>query len=68
MADDARPTILVPASAVYRVGQIELVQVVQDGRAIRRAVRTGPERGASVEMLSGLDAGDVVLVNPVQEG
>jgi RND family efflux transporter MFP subunit len=65
--DDARTTIVIPASAVYTVGQIELVQVVRDGRAIRRAVRTGPRRGATVEVLSGLDAGDVVLVNPVKE-
>ena len=67
VADDARPAIMIPASAVYAVGQIELVQVVADRRAIRRAVRTGPKRGASVEVLSGLDAGDVVLVNPVLE-
>jgi len=67
VADDARQTIVIPASAVYSVGQIELVQVVKDQRAIRRAVRTGPKHGTSVEVLSGLDAGDVVLVNPVQE-
>jgi hypothetical protein len=67
VADDARTAIMIPASAVYAVGQIELVQVVRDRRAVRRAVRTGPRNGASVEILSGLAAGDVVLVNPVQE-
>lgn len=67
VADDARPAILVPVSAVYTVGQIELVQVVRDRRVIRRAVRTGPRRGTSVEVLSGLEAGDVVLVHPIQE-
>ena len=67
VADDARPAIVIPASAVYSVGQIELVQVVKNQRAIRRAVRTGTKRGASVEVLSGLDAGDIVLVNPVKE-
>jgi len=67
VADDARQTVVIPASAVYSVGQIELVQVVKDQRAIRRAVRTGPKHGASVEVLSGLAGGDVVLVNPVQE-
>ena len=30
-------------------------------------VRTGPARGALVEALAGLGAGDVVLVNPIQE-
>lgn len=67
VADDARPAIMIPASAVYAVGQIELVQVVRDRRAIRRAVKTGPKCGASVEALSGLGAGDIVLVNPIQE-
>jgi RND family efflux transporter MFP subunit len=67
VADDARQTIVIPASAVYSAGQIELVQVIKDGRALRRAVRTGPRHGASVEALSGLEAGDVVLVNPVKE-
>ena len=67
VADDARQTIVIPASAVYSVGQIELVQIVKDGRAIRRAVRTGQKHEASVEVLSGLDAGDALLVKPVQE-
>lgn len=67
VADDARPAIVIPASAVYAVGQIELVQVAKDGRAIRRAVRTGPRHGASVEVLAGLDGGDVVLVKPSRE-
>lgn len=63
--DDARDAIMIPASAVYVVGQVELVQLVKDGRALRHAVRTGPRHGPMVEVLSGLDAGDVVLVNPV---
>jgi RND family efflux transporter MFP subunit len=67
VADDPRQTVIIPVSAVYSVGQIELVQVVKNQRAIRRAVRTGPQHGASVEVLSGLEAGDVVLVKPVQE-
>jgi RND family efflux transporter MFP subunit len=67
VADDAREAIQVPASAVYAVGQIELVQVVRDGRAIRRSVRTGPRTGDKVEVLSGLSSGDAVLLNPVKE-
>ncbi len=67
VADDPRDTFLVPASAVYTVGQIELVQMVRGERVIRRAVRTGPRYGASVEILSGLAAGDTVLVSPLKE-
>jgi RND family efflux transporter MFP subunit len=65
--DDARPVLLIPASAVYAVGQVELVQVVKDGRVIRRAIRTGPGQGDLVEALAGIEAGDVVLVHPVKE-
>ena len=52
---------------MLRLGQLELVQVVQDGRAVRRYVRTGPGREDRVEILSGLQAGDRVLKNPVVE-
>lgn len=65
--DDARPALLIPVSAVYSVGQIELVQLVKDQRVIRRAIRTGPKQGELVEALSGLAAGNVVLVHPVKE-
>ena len=64
-----REIVSVPASAVIRVGQLEFVQAVRDGRAVRRLVKTGPARDDSLEILSGLSAGDVILVNPVpQEG
>ncbi|MBN1268147.1 MAG: efflux RND transporter periplasmic adaptor subunit [Kiritimatiellae bacterium] len=63
-----RPALLVPRTAVYRVGQLEVVQLVRDGRAHRRLVRTGAAHGDRVEILSGLQAGDVVLVNPGMEG
>jgi RND family efflux transporter MFP subunit len=67
VADETRDVVVCPSSAVYSIGQIELVQIVRDRRAIRRAVRTGLKHGASVEVLSGLDAGDVVLVSPILE-
>ena len=66
--DEPRPTILVPASAVTRVGQLEMVKVVRDGIALQRLVRTGPKTGDQVEILSGLASGDVILVTPGSEG
>jgi RND family efflux transporter MFP subunit len=65
---EAREAVFVPASAVVHIGQLSFVQAVRDGRAVRRLVKTGPARGDSVEILSGLSAGDTVLVNPIQEG
>ena len=68
VAADARETIFAPASAVVQIGQLSFVQVAQDGRAVRRLVKTGPARDGRVEILSGLRAGDAVVVNPIREG
>lgn len=65
--DDPRETVLVPTSAVYRVGQLEFVQVARDGRAFRRAVRTEPAPDGFAEALSGLEPGETVLAEPVKE-
>ena len=65
---EPREVLFVPASAVRQIGQLSFVQVVQDGRAIRRLVKTGPARDDRIEILSGLKAGDTVLVTPIQEG
>ena len=68
VAAEARAAIFVPASALRQIGQLSFVQVVRDGRAIRRLVKTGPARGDRVEILSGLRAGETILVNPILEG
>ncbi len=65
---ESREAFFVPASAVRQIGQLAFVQVVRDRRAVRRLVKTGPARGDRVEILSGLRAGDIVLVNPILEG
>ncbi len=63
-----RPAVLVPEEAVYRVGQLEMVQKVRDGRVVRRVVRTGRREGGRVEILGGLKAGEAILARPIQEG
>lgn len=57
-----REALLVPASAVRRIGQLESVDVVTDGGVRQRNVRTGKAFGADVEVLSGLEAGERVAV------
>lgn len=52
--------ILLPEVAVRRVGQLELVGVLRDGRLVRRLVRTGRREGGVVEILAGLEDGEVV--------
>jgi RND family efflux transporter MFP subunit len=66
ISDDPRPTILVPATAVYRIGQLEMVQVVRDYRAIRRLVKTGQRYDNRIEILSGLSENDTILVEPIK--
>jgi len=57
--------LMVPASAVTTVGQMQLVFVAgADNRAVLRLVRTGAARGGEVEVLSGLDAGERVVAAP----
>ena len=59
---DPVETLRVPETAVRRVGQLETVQVVRDGRVLRRLVRTGARRDGLVEVLSGLEDGETIVV------
>ena len=52
----------VPATAVVVRGQMELVWVVLEGRARLRIIKTGQRMGEGLEILSGLEAGEVVVV------
>ena len=60
-------TVLLPVDSVIRIGQLESVQVVRDGRVFRRLVRTGPRHDGQVEILSGLAAGEQVVLPAVQQ-
>ena len=53
--------VVVNDTAVQRVGQLELVDVVSDGDVLaRRFVRTGRRFGDKIEILSGLNVGETV--------
>ena len=59
----ARPALLLPREAVSRVGQLETVSVLEpDGASRQRHVRTGKSFGERVEVLSGLAAGEMVVL------
>jgi len=58
--------ILVPASAVTFFGQIERVFTVEGNRADLRIVKTGAVHGDQVEILAGLDSGNVIVVTADQ--
>lgn len=55
-------SLRVPAEAVSRIGQMERILVVQDGRARMRLVRTAAAEGGWVDILSGAVAGETVVL------
>jgi RND family efflux transporter MFP subunit len=64
---DEEPVLVVPRAAVKQVGQLELVEVAQDGRQSRRAIRTGRVLNGDVEVLSGLRESEYVVL-PADHG
>lgn len=52
--------ILVPASAVHYIGQLQTVTVLENGETDIRHVRTGRKFQEYIEILSGLSAGEKV--------
>ncbi len=64
--------LVIPRSAMREVGQLELVEVMENGRTSRRTIRTGRVLGENVEVLSGLREGERVVLPPAaaaaQEG
>ncbi len=52
----------VPSSAVVLRGQMEITFVVESGKARMRLVKTGKHLGAEVEVVSGLRAGEQIVV------
>ncbi|MFC3032462.1 efflux RND transporter periplasmic adaptor subunit [Pseudoalteromonas fenneropenaei] len=57
---EQRPAIMIPAALVQQYGQLDMVQVVENGQLSRRYVRLGRSLGAEVEVLSGLNVGDTL--------
>lgn len=55
-------TLLVPETAVSVFGQMERVFVVTDNIAHLRLIRSGKHRDGQIEILSGLNPGEQVLV------
>jgi RND family efflux transporter MFP subunit len=62
----ARPAVRVPSAAVIKDGETSYVWRVIDGEVERVAVRTGGERDGQIELLSGVNAGDVVVAAPAE--
>jgi membrane fusion protein (multidrug efflux system) len=55
----------VPAAAVIKRGQMEMVFIVRDGRAMMRLVKTGKAVNGSIGILSGIEEGEQVVTGDV---
>ena len=55
----------VPKTSVIKRGQMELVFVAKDGKAALRLVKTGRALNGSIEVLSGLEEGEQVVISDV---
>ncbi|MDH3520758.1 MAG: efflux RND transporter periplasmic adaptor subunit [Myxococcales bacterium] len=62
-----RPALTVPPAALQRTGQLTFVYAIRDRRAAMRLVKLGPALGERVEVLSGLEPGDRVVVHAARE-
>ena len=62
-----RTVLAVPASALVPSGQLDMVQVVQQDRVLRRLVKTGRAADGRVEILSGLQGGERILLQPITD-
>jgi RND family efflux transporter MFP subunit len=54
--------LVIPRRAVQNVGQLELVDILENGRISRRAIRAGRTIGDDIEVLSGLREGENVAL------
>jgi hypothetical protein len=59
-----RRALFVPTTAIRRHGQVTSVFVVQDGVARLRLVRTGLPTALGVELLAGVEAGELIVTSP----
>ncbi len=59
---ESAEVVIIPASVVKVVGQLETVKVLEAGSIKIRQVKTGKKSGDSVEVLSGLNAGEKVVL------
>ena len=64
VADDSSLVSAVPASAIVSFAGIDKVITIQDGKAAEKPVTLGRKAGDWVEVLAGINVGDVIIINP----
>jgi membrane fusion protein (multidrug efflux system) len=64
LAGEERDAITVPATAIRSNGQLQTVFIANANRARAVMVTVGDARDGRVEILSGLDAKDLLILTP----
>ncbi len=68
---EAADVLQIPASALFRDGKDWAAFAVEQGKAVKRRVEIGQRNGLSAQVVSGIKAGEQVIVHPgdlVREG
>jgi membrane fusion protein (multidrug efflux system) len=67
LARDEHQALMVPEAALVPEQSRQFLFVIEDGRAVRREVRIGGRQPGRVEIVSGLKAGEQVIVEGTQK-
>ncbi|WP_105169342.1 efflux RND transporter periplasmic adaptor subunit [Pseudoalteromonas sp. T1lg23B] len=63
LPEKPRRQILIPRDLIKRYGQLTMVEVVEQGQLHRRFVRLGQVHDKQIEVLAGLEVGEVLAVH-----
>lgn len=64
--DEYQQGILIPESAIEKIGDEDTVFRVVEGRAVRTLITSGMRRDGNVEIITGLNEGDLVVTSGQQ--
>jgi HlyD family secretion protein len=64
VVDRADEAVVIPSDAIVTFAGVQKVLLIKDGKAAEQRIRTGRRNGTRVEILEGVKAGDVVIVDP----
>lgn len=61
---DSAEGMVIPQSSLVVFAGVEKVLIVKDGKALERRIRTGQRIGGQIEVLEGVESGDLVVTAP----
>ena len=64
VTNDSKMAVTVPNNAIVTFAGIEKVLVVQNGKALEKAITTGRRNGEFTEIVSGVNVGEKVIIDP----